>query len=78
MLIDIFIFKEITSHVEGLCTIDDINEIRGCLNNKIVEAIKKAADKLIYRVLKKRRIYSSDLTLLQKEKTRGIKHYYCS
>ena len=39
------IFKEMTHHLEGHCTVDDINEIRAYLNNNIVEA-KKAADNL--------------------------------
>ena len=39
MLIDIF--KEMTNHVEGHCTVDDINEIRAYLNNKIVEEKKE-------------------------------------
>ena len=39
MLIDIF--KEMTNQLEGHCTVDDINEIRVYLNNKIVEAKKK-------------------------------------
>ena len=38
MLIDVF--KEMNNHVEGHCTVDDINEIRAYLNNKIVEAKK--------------------------------------
>ena len=44
MLIDVF--KEMTNHLEGHCTVDDINEIREYLNNKIVKAKKRAADKL--------------------------------
>ena len=44
MLIDVF--KETTNHLEGLSTVDDINEIRECLNNKIAKAKKRAADKL--------------------------------
>ena len=36
ILIDI----EMNNHLEGHCTMDDINEIRGYLNNKIVEAKK--------------------------------------
>ena len=39
MLIDVF--KEMTNHLEGHCTVDDINEIRAHLNNKIVEAKKE-------------------------------------
>ena len=36
------IFKEMTNHFEGHCTVDDINEIRAYLNNKIVEAKKSS------------------------------------
>ena len=42
MLIDFFI--EMTNHLEGHCTMDDINEISAYLNFKIVEAKKKAVD----------------------------------
>ena len=34
MLIDVF--KEMTNYLEGYCTVDDINEMRAYLNNKIV------------------------------------------
>ena len=44
MLIDVFM--EMTNHLEGHCTVDDINEMRAYLNNKIVEAKKRAVDKL--------------------------------
>ena len=44
MAIDVF--KEMTHHLEGHCTVDDINEIRAYLNNKIVEEKKRAANKL--------------------------------
>ena len=39
MLIDVV--KEMTNHLEGHCTVDDINEIRAYLNIKIVEAKKE-------------------------------------
>ena len=39
MLIDVL--KEMTNHLEGHCTVDDINEIRAYLNNKIVKAKKE-------------------------------------
>ena len=42
----IYVFKEMTNHLEGHCTVDDMNEIRAYLNNKIVEAKKRAADNL--------------------------------
>ena len=35
-----------TNHLEGLCTVDEINEKMAYLNNKIVEAKKRASDKL--------------------------------
>ena len=35
ILIDIF--KDMTNHLEYHCTVDDINEIRAYMNNKIVE-----------------------------------------
>ena len=44
MLINVF--KEMTNHLEDHCTIDDINEIKAYLNNKIVEEKKQAADNL--------------------------------
>ena len=39
LLIDIF--KEMTNHLEGYCTMNDINEIRAYLNNKIVKVKKE-------------------------------------
>ena len=44
MLIDVF--KEMTNHLEGHCTVIDINEIRACLNDNIVKTKKRAADEL--------------------------------
>ena len=44
MLIDVF--KEMTNHLEGHCTMDDKDEIREYLNNKIGEAKKRIADNL--------------------------------
>ena len=35
-----------TNHLEGHCTVNDVNQIRAYLNNKIIEAKKKAADNL--------------------------------
>ena len=35
------IFKEMTNRLEGHCTVDDINKISACLNNKIFEAKKE-------------------------------------
>ena len=39
ILIDVS--KELTNHVEGHCIMDDINEIRAYLNNKIIKAKKQ-------------------------------------
>ena len=39
MLIDLF--KEMTNHLEDHCTMDDMNEIRTYLNNKIVKKKKE-------------------------------------
>ena len=36
-----YVFKEMTNHLESHCTMDDINEIRKYLNNKIDEAKKE-------------------------------------
>ena len=47
MLIDVF--KDMTNHLEDHCTVDDINdinEISAYMNNKIVEAKKRTADKM--------------------------------
>ena len=44
MLIEIF--NEMTNHLEGYCTVNDTNEIRAYVNNKIVKAKKRAADNL--------------------------------
>ena len=45
MLIDVF--QETRNHLEDHYTVDDINEIRVYLNNKIVKAKKRAAYKLM-------------------------------
>ena len=44
MLIDVF--KEMINHLEDHCTVDDINETRAYLNNKIVKAKNRTADDL--------------------------------
>ena len=44
MLIDIF--KEMTSHLEDHCIMDDMSEIRVYVSYKIGEAKKRAADNL--------------------------------
>ena len=41
MLIDVL--KEMGNHLEGHCTMDDINDVRAFLNHKIVEAKKKSS-----------------------------------
>ena len=44
MLIDVF--KDMANHLECHCTVDDINEIRAYLNNKLSKQKKRAADKM--------------------------------
>ena len=74
MLFDIF--KEKTNHLEGHCTVDDINEIRAYLNNKIAKAKKKAADKLkLSNIEDKSEFISVTLPSSKKKKTHGTKHY---
>ena len=50
MLIDVF--KDMIELLEGHCTVDDINEIRAYLNNKIIKAQKRAVDKLKLPIIK--------------------------
>ena len=74
MLIDVF--KEMTNHLEGHCTVDDINEIREYLNNKIVKAKKRAADKLnLSNIEGTGEFISVTLPSSKKIKTHGTKHY---
>ena len=74
MLIDSF--KEMTNHLEGHCTVDDINEIRECLNNKIVEAKKRAADNLNLSSIEEiGEFIFVTLPSSKKKKTHGKKHY---
>ena len=74
MLIDVF--KEMTNHLEGHCTVDDINEIRAYLNNKIVEAKKRAVDNLkLSNIEGTGEFISLTLPSSKKKKTHGTKHY---
>ena len=74
MLIDVF--KEMTNHLEGHCTVDDINEIREYLSNKIVEAKKRAADKMnLSNIEAPGEFISVTLPSSKKLKTHGTKHY---
>ena len=72
----IYIFKEMTNHLEGHCTVDDINEIRVNLNNKIVEAKKRVADKLnLSNIEGTGEFISVTLPSSKKLKTHSTKHY---
>ena len=74
MLIDVF--KEMTNRLEGHCTVNDINEIRAYLNNKIVEAKKRAADKMnLSNIEGTGEFISVTLPFSKKINTHGIKHY---
>ena len=71
MLIDVF--KEMTIHLEDHCTVDNINEIRAYLNNKIVEAKKRVADNLKLSNLEETGEFTS--ITLPSSKTHCTKHY---
>ena len=72
----IYVLKEMTNHLEGHCTKDDINEIRVYLNNKIVEAKKRAADKMnLSNIEAPGEFISVTLPSSKKLKTHGIKYY---
>ena len=74
MLIDVF--KEMSNHVEGQCRLDNINEIRAYLNDKIVEAKKRAADKLnLSNIEGTGEFISVTLPSSKINKTHGTKHY---
>ena len=71
MLIDVF--KEITNHLEGHCTVDDINEIKAYLNNKIVKAKTKQQIISSYTTLKEKVNLIQLPYLLKKNKNSQLK-----
>ena len=74
MLIDAF--KEMTSHLEGHCTIADINEIRSFFTNTIIESKRKAQHLLTTTSnLEKRSMISVTFPSSKIRKTHGTKHY---
>ena len=74
MLIDAF--KEMTSHLEGHCTIEDINEIRSYFTNKITE-LKRKVQQLLKNTQNqdKHSMISVNLSTSKIRKIYGTKHY---
>ena len=62
------IFKEKINHLEGYCTMDDINEIRVYRNYKIIEAKKRATDNLNISSIEERGEFISMTLLFSKIK----------
>ena len=75
MLIDAF--KEMTSHLEGHYTIEEINDIRLYFTNKVTKLKKKAAQKRLKEIPNqyKHLIISVTLPSSKKRKTNGMKNY---
>ena len=73
MLVDAF--KELTNHMEGHCSLEDITRVRDFFTDMTVESKNKAASSLKCTKDNDSEYVSVTLPSSKKRKTHGTKHY---
>ena len=68
-------FKEMTNHMEGHCTSEDIMKVRNFFTDMTIESKNKAASVLKYTENNDSEYVSVTLPSSKKRKTHGTKHY---
>ena len=68
-------FKEMTNHMEGHCSLEDITRVRDFFTDMTIESKNKAASLLNYTDENGSEYVSVTLPSSKKRKTHGTKHY---